>query len=224
MSQNKYSLIVGRFQPLHAGHKRLIQKVLDEGKRVCVALMDTEKDEKNPYSVAERISMFHKAFGDNVKVTVIPPIDEMCYGRNVGYHIRPIYLDCEDISATAIRSGEPMIAFEPDVGYLEGYRRVAENVHEIAVKQGFWRDGTNRHIAEPIALAHSELSESLECARHGNPPDKNIKDMSGVEVQLSDVLGILMDMEVAYGLKISEALLRKMEFNKGRGYLHGKNF
>jgi hypothetical protein len=45
--------------------------------------------------------------------------------------------------------------------------------------------------------------------------------MSGVEVQLSDVLGILMDMEIGYGWKISEALLKKMAFNKSRGHMHG---
>ena len=73
-------------------------------------------------------------------------------------------------------------------------------------------------------MAHSELSEALECMRMGNPPDKNISELSGVEVQLSDVLGILMDMEIGYGFEISRALLKKMEFNKTRNYLHGKKF
>jgi hypothetical protein len=116
------------------------------------------------------------------------------------------------------------VTFEPDVGYLEGYRRIAQKAHELSTIQGFWRDGKDRPLSDPIALAHSELSEAYECGRMGNPPDKNIKDMTGLEVQLSDVLGILMDMEIGYGLKISEALLRKMAFNNGRGYLHGKNF
>lgn len=223
-SQDKYSLVVGRFQPLHDGHKAVIQKLLDEGKRVCVALMDTKHEPCNPYNVAERILMFDKAFGGKVKVVVIPPIDEMCYGRNVGYHIRPIYLDCEDSSATAIRTGEPMVPFEPDRGYLEGYRRVAEKVHEISARQGLWPDGPKTDFSNKIVHAHSELSEAWECMREGNGPDKNIQDMKGVEVQLADVLGILMDMEVAYGLHISEALLRKIEFNKGRGHLHGKEF
>jgi hypothetical protein len=220
--QDRYSLVVGRFQPLHDGHKGLIQKLIDEGKKVCVALMDTEADEKNPYSVAERIEMFHKSFGDTVKIAVIPPIAEMCYGRNVGYHVRPIYLDYEGISATSIRNGTKPNGFEPDVGFLEGFQRVGEKIHEISANQGLWPDDEKTDISYKIAHAVSELAEAWECARDGKQPDKNISEMTGVEVQLADALGILMDMEVAYGLHIAEALLRKMEFNAGREWLHGR--
>ena len=37
----KYSLFIGRYQPLHAGHINLIRVVLNEGKNVLVALRDT---------------------------------------------------------------------------------------------------------------------------------------------------------------------------------------
>ena len=32
----KYSLFIGRYQPFHKGHHKLIQTVLDEGKNVCI--------------------------------------------------------------------------------------------------------------------------------------------------------------------------------------------
>lgn len=101
----KYSLFIGRFQPFHAGHQALIQSVLDEGKNVCVALRLTDKDEKNPYTVEERAEMIHKAL-PQVKVIVIPDIEEVCYGREVGWGIREIRLspEIEAISGTKLRS------------------------------------------------------------------------------------------------------------------------
>lgn len=100
------SLMIGRFQPLHEGHVKLIRKVMDEGKKVCIALKDTEIDENNPYSIEERKEMFYKEFGDKVDVIVIPDVCEVVYGRNVGYKIRKIKLDkkTEEISATKIRN------------------------------------------------------------------------------------------------------------------------
>jgi cytidyltransferase-like protein len=104
----KYSLFIGRYQPLHQGHIKLIEKVLSEGKNVCVALRDTDIDKDNPYSAEERINMFTRAFGERVKVIVIPDIEEVCYGRKVGWGVREIRLDdkTESISATEIRNSK----------------------------------------------------------------------------------------------------------------------
>ncbi len=221
---NKYSLVVGRFQPFHDGHKALIDTLLAEGKRVCVALMDTDITQNNPYTVEQRTRMIKDNYNGEVAVVTIPQVDEVCYGRNVGYHVRQIHHEGEDVSASEIRGGEPTVKPEKEHGFLRFYKAVAEKVHDIAAQQGFWRDGKKRNIAEVIAHAHSELSEAFECLRLQDEQDKDIRDMSGAEVQLADVLGILMDMEIGYGFKISEALLKKMEFNKTRGYLHGKRF
>lgn len=108
--KKKYSLFIGRYQPLHKGHITLIRKVLDEGKNVCIALRDTPIQESDPYSVAERIVMVEKVFkkeiaDGSVVVMGIPDIEEVCYGRRVGWGIRELQLDkeTEKISATAIR-------------------------------------------------------------------------------------------------------------------------
>jgi cytidyltransferase-like protein len=105
----KYSLFIGRYQPFHEGHKKLIETVLNEGKNVCIALRDTPIDENNPYRAFERIQMVQtvmKHWGDRVKVIVIPDIEEVCYGRGVGWGVREIKLDAEteSISATKIRA------------------------------------------------------------------------------------------------------------------------
>jgi len=106
----KYNIFIGRYQPLHEGHKKLMEVVLNEGGNVCIALRDTPIDESNPAGLDERdndIKEKMKEWGDRVKIIHIPDIEAVCYGRGVGYGIREIVLDEEtqSISATAIRKG-----------------------------------------------------------------------------------------------------------------------
>lgn len=108
MNKQKSSLFVGRWQPFHQGHKALIETVLKGGKPVVIAVRDTEIDHNNPFSTFERWSMIQKelaGYGNLVKIIVIPDIDEICYGRDVGYGIRKIDLEqqIENISGTKIR-------------------------------------------------------------------------------------------------------------------------
>jgi len=104
------SMLIGRYQPLHEGHIKLIRKVMkdDNVERVLIALRDTELDGSNPYTVSERIAMFRKEFGYEIDVIKIPDIKEVCYGRKVGWGIREVRLDkdTEQISATKIREKE----------------------------------------------------------------------------------------------------------------------
>jgi cytidyltransferase-like protein len=102
------SLFVGRWQPFHKGHQTLIETVLKKGKPVIIAIRDTEISHQNPYSTFERWTAIQKAlkkYGELVKIVVIPDIDEICYGREVGYDIRRIELDkkIEGISGTKTR-------------------------------------------------------------------------------------------------------------------------
>lgn len=108
-----YNLFIGRWQPLHAGHEKLMRTVLGEGKKVCVGFRDTAVDESNPYSIEERMAMFKQRFGPELEsgdmiLFVLPDIEAVCYGRGVGYQIREIVLDdaTHQISATKIRAGE----------------------------------------------------------------------------------------------------------------------
>lgn len=107
----KFSLFIGRYQPFHDGHEALIRRVLAEGKNVCIALRDTGYTETDPYSINERLVMIidrfeQEIFDGRVVTCVLPDIEEVCYGRKVGWGIREIRLDpsVEGISATEIRS------------------------------------------------------------------------------------------------------------------------
>lgn len=100
----KYSLFIGRWQPLHDGHKALFQTVLDEGKNLCVGIRDTPLSDTDPFTVDERTEMIKKAF-PMAKIIVIPDIEEIVYGRKVGYGVRELHLspELEQISGTEIR-------------------------------------------------------------------------------------------------------------------------
>ena len=108
----KYSLVIGRFQclPPHQGHLRLIRKVLDEGKNVLIALRKEDGSKDNPYTQLEREIAFKKFFKKEIKegrikIIWIDDIEEVVYGRKVGWDVREIKLDkdTEKISATKIR-------------------------------------------------------------------------------------------------------------------------
>jgi cytidyltransferase-like protein len=106
----QYSMLVGRFQPFHDGHKWLMNQCLDEGKNVLICIRDIEPDEKNPFTsdqVYKNISYeLEDLISDGrVKVIVIPDIESINFGRGVGYdiieHVPP--QEVGDISATKIR-------------------------------------------------------------------------------------------------------------------------
>src|SRR3990167_10001013 len=101
----KYSLFIGRYSPLHDGHIAIIEKVLSEGKNVLVAIRDTPLYNNDPFTCEEREEMLKLHFGDRVKVIKIPDIEEICFGRKVGWGIREIKVspEIEAISATKIR-------------------------------------------------------------------------------------------------------------------------
>ena len=107
---NQWSLFIGRWQPLHEGHKQLFRQVISEGGKVCVAIRDGEVNEKNPFSpfqVMDNIfnEMQAEVEADKLKVIIIPDICSVEFGRGVGYdiieHIPPP--EVAEISATKIR-------------------------------------------------------------------------------------------------------------------------
>ena len=106
----QYSMLVGRYQPFHEGHRWLMNQCLDEGKNVLICVRDIEPDEKNPFTSEQVYQNISNEIEDlisdgRVKVIVIPDIESVNFGRGVGYdiieHIPP--QEVSDISATKIR-------------------------------------------------------------------------------------------------------------------------
>ena len=108
--EGQFAMFIGRWQPLHDGHKALFKQAMDEGKNVLICIRDIEPDEKNPFTASEvkENIMEHYIFemmDGKVKVMVIPDICSVEFGRGVGYdiieHVPPQAI--HDISATKIR-------------------------------------------------------------------------------------------------------------------------
>lgn len=106
--------------------------------------------------------------------------------------------------------------------FISSFITLSNRIHQMAQEKGFWEGDRNQ--GEIIALMHSELSEALEAIRHGNPPDDKIPEFSGAEAELADCIIRIMDMAPAYGWRIAEAIIAKVQYNASRPYKHGKAF
>lgn len=106
--------------------------------------------------------------------------------------------------------------------FIEAMYEVAKLAHKNAEEKGFHE--TKRSFGESVALMHAELSEALEADRHGDPPDNHIPEFSGREAELADTLIRIFDEMIERKLRVPEAVIRKMIYNKTRPYKHGKKF
>ena len=103
------ALFIGRYQPFHHGHLRLIEEGLNRVGQVCIAVRDTHgTDEKNPFdfqTVKARIEAALWQHRGRFTVVAIPNISHVFYGRDVGYVVERLTLDetTEQISATNVR-------------------------------------------------------------------------------------------------------------------------
>jgi cytidyltransferase-like protein len=107
--QKPTALFIGRYQPFHPGHQRLIEEGLRRVGQVCIAVRDTHGlDAKNPlpfFAVKQRIEAALSAHAGRFVVVALPNVTDVFYGRDVGYNVERIVLDeaTEQISATRMR-------------------------------------------------------------------------------------------------------------------------
>ena len=107
--QKPTALFIGRYQPFHGGHQRLIEQGMRRVGQVCIAVRDTHgTDAKNPlpfFAVKQRIETALSAYSGRFVVVPLPNITNVFYGRDAGYTVERIVLDdaTEAISATKIR-------------------------------------------------------------------------------------------------------------------------
>ena len=106
----KRALFIGRWQPLHPGHKWLFNQKLEQGTSILIAVRDTPINESNPFTTDDVIANLEKEYSEevklgSVKIISIPDIESVNYGRGVGYEINEFVppKDIGKISATKIR-------------------------------------------------------------------------------------------------------------------------
>ena len=100
--------MLGRWQPWHQGHQKLFEETIIKTGQVNIMVRDVEGIGDNPFNfntVKNNIEKALQDFGERVKISLVPNITNICYGRGVGYKIEEIVLEekIQKISATEIR-------------------------------------------------------------------------------------------------------------------------
>ena len=100
--------MLGRWQPWHSGNQLLFENILKKTGQVNIMVRDVKGVGDNPFSfetVKKNIEQALVEFKDRIKITLVPNITNICYGRGVGYKLEEIVLpeEIQKISATEIR-------------------------------------------------------------------------------------------------------------------------
>ena len=99
--------MMGRFQPWHQGHKKLFEKILMSNNQINIQVKDVKGVGDNPFNFKsiKKILKDLQYFKSRIKITQVPNIMTIYYGRKVGYNFKKINLpkNIQKISATNIR-------------------------------------------------------------------------------------------------------------------------
>jgi len=100
--------MLGRWQPWHDGHQKLFEEIIKKTGQVNIQVRDVQGVDDNPLdynTVKKNIENALKNFKNRIKISLVPNITNICYGRGVGYKIEEIVLpkEIQEISATKIR-------------------------------------------------------------------------------------------------------------------------
>ena len=117
----KTGIFIGRFQPFHDGHKKCIEKILEDCDKCIIFARDTERSEKNPFDFAKCKAMIRAQFPDESRVSILRVDDlgsklSVYIGRDVGYELIRLDRKTESISATDLRK---KLYLEAGVSYKE---------------------------------------------------------------------------------------------------------
>jgi len=101
--------MLGRWQPWHAGHQALFERLLEKTGQVCIMIRDTSGTEGNPFDAEHVQGLIHNALSEKYdgryRVIIVPNIVHIGWGRGVGYTSgeESFDEDITNISATNIR-------------------------------------------------------------------------------------------------------------------------
>lgn len=103
-------MLLGRFQPWHAGHRALFERAIAKTGQVVIMIRDCQGwNDSNPFDPDQVKANIKRdldpLYQGMYEIMVVPNITNITYGRGVGYTITEEVLDEEiqKISATKIR-------------------------------------------------------------------------------------------------------------------------
>jgi len=101
---------LGRWQPWHAGHRALFERLLAKTGQVCIMIRDCQGiDDSNPFDIQKVTDFIRRdldpLYQGQYEIIAVPNIVHIGYGRNVGYSISQETFDetITKISGTEIR-------------------------------------------------------------------------------------------------------------------------
>jgi hypothetical protein len=108
--QKESALLLGRYQPWHAGHRALFERAIAKSGQVIIQVRDCQGwNGSNPFEF-EKVTEFIRRDLDTIyqgqyEIMLVPNITEIVYGRDVGYKItkETFTEEIHSISATKIR-------------------------------------------------------------------------------------------------------------------------
>jgi len=73
---NQTGLMVGRFQPLHRGHTKSINVMVQDCETaiVCLGSAQKKREKHDPWTVEERMQMLKNVYGDRIKIVPLNDI------------------------------------------------------------------------------------------------------------------------------------------------------
>ena len=114
-----------------------------------------------------------------------------------------------------------------DNSRLKGFHGPYTAVEEMYENEGLSnirRSMLINHLDQAcMARIMGEVGEAVEAMRHGNPPSEKAEGHSHVEEEVSDTLIRIFDFAGMKGWDLGAAVVKKMEYNSGRPFMHGKN-
>lgn len=101
---------LGRWQPWHAGHRALFERLIQRTGQVCIMIRDCQGwQDSNPFAIDQVKNAIKRdldpLYQGQYEILVVPNIVHIGYGRGVGYTIEEEKFDesITSISGTAIR-------------------------------------------------------------------------------------------------------------------------
>jgi len=154
MADKKRALFIGRFQPFHNGHLRVVKEALEEFDELVIAIGSAQyfNTKGNPFSADEREEMIKEALEkENIKNAFIAKIDDInCNGTYVS-HVEREIPKCAAIFCGSEKTKTLFSKAGYDVRELGRYYDInATGIREKIIKGESWEELVPKKIAEYI--------------------------------------------------------------------------